>query len=460
MLKTHESIINNLHRFLDFLLAVSSWLIVYYVRFEVLEGGQPGLLPSFLKSALLIGVTTVYFFSREGLYKSQRLSSRQEEIQKVVKANVLVVVFFVLLLYFAGFERLSRLVILTYLGFSSILFVVTKVTIRNILRQARSRGYNLRHVFLIGNSPAIERYVQNIKSFKESGIAFHGWADSKNAAEKYDIKSFDLADVFSKNLARPDSIVIGYHGAESYKIDQILREIHNDVIPIVVLPDLTYSFVGYHVDQVAGMPALVVNQPNFSTVDVISKRIFDAVAAAFGLLLISPFLSLIAIGVKLTSPGPIFFGQERIGLDGHRFKMWKFRTMKVGTEKSSANIPGWTVKDDPRKTKFGSFLRATSLDELPQLWNVFVGDMSLVGPRPEQPYFVEKFKSEIPAYMLRHKMKAGITGWAQVNGWRGDTSLHKRIECDLYYIRNWSLWFDIKILFLTFWKGFINRNAY
>jgi lipopolysaccharide/colanic/teichoic acid biosynthesis glycosyltransferase len=164
--------------------------------------------------------------------------------------------------------------------------------------------------------------------------------------------------------------------------------------------------------------------------------------------------------VKLSSTGPIFFGQERIGLDGRRFKMWKFRSMKVDGHVNAENIPGWTVKDDPRKTKFGSFLRASSLDELPQLWNVFVGDMSLVGPRPEQPYYVEKFRHEIPAYMLRHKMKAGITGWAQVNGWRGDTSLHERIECDLYYIRNWSLWFDVKILFLTFWKGFINKNAY
>ena len=145
-----------------------------------------------------------------------------------------------------------------------------------------------------------------------------------------------------------------------------------------------------------------------------------------------------------------------MGVDGKEFKMWKFRSMVTG----SANKEGWTVKNDPRVTRIGSFLRKTSLDELPQLWNVFVGDMSLVGPRPERPIFVNKFRHEIPAYMLRHKMKAGITGWAQVNGWRGDTSIAKRIECDLYYIRNWSLWLDISILFMTFWKGFINKNAY
>jgi lipopolysaccharide/colanic/teichoic acid biosynthesis glycosyltransferase len=145
-----------------------------------------------------------------------------------------------------------------------------------------------------------------------------------------------------------------------------------------------------------------------------------------------------------------------MGLDGKSFTMWKFRSMRMDGEYR----PGWTVKDDPRRTAFGTFLRSTSLDELPQLWNVLIGNMSLVGPRPEQPFYVAQFKEEIPAYMLRHKMRAGITGWAQVNGWRGDTSLHKRIECDLYYIRNWSLWLDAKILFLTFWRGFINKNAY
>ena len=191
-----------------------------------------------------------------------------------------------------------------------------------------------------------------------------------------------------------------------------------------------------------------------------SKRIFDVISTGLGLILISPLLLLIAIGVKISSPGPILYGQERVGLDGKRFKMWKFRSMRILTDKDKNNIPGWTVKDDPRKTKLGSFLRATSLDELPQLWNVFSGEMSLVGPRPEQSYYVEKFRHEIPAYMLRHKMKAGLTGWAQINGWRGDTSLHKRIECDIYYIRNWSLWLDIKIIFLTFWKGFVNKNAY
>src|SRR6185312_5262868 len=173
---------------------------------------------------------------------------------------------------------------------------------------------------------------------------------------------------------------------------------------------------------------------------------------------LSPILALIVVLVRLTSNGPIFYEQERMGLDGKTFKMIKFRSMRVDAEGQTGAV--WAQKNDDRRTAIGSFLRATSLDELPQLWNVFVGEMSLVGPRPERPVFVHQFRKDIPHYMLRHKVKAGITGWAQVNGWRGNTSLDRRIECDLYYIRNWSYGMDWKILLMTLWKGFINPNAY
>jgi putative colanic acid biosynthesis UDP-glucose lipid carrier transferase len=305
----------------------------------------------------------------------------------------------------------------------------------------------------------MEQYVSNLQKFPGAGIQFAGWVDSGGMAERYGVKAVgsDLENYIRE--VKPDTIVVNYEAEETHHLHGRLKELHNDVVPIVILPDLTYSFIGFETEQVAGVPALILNQPNFSTAAIVTKRAFDAVACGLGLLVISPFLLAIAIGVKLSSPGPIFFGQERVGLDGRRFKMWKFRSMRVGSHESNG-VPGWTQENDPRRTKFGTFLRSTSLDELPQLWNVFVGEMSLVGPRPEQPYYVDKFRGEIPAYMLRHKMKAGITGWAQVNGWRGDTSLHKRIECDLYYIRNWSLWLDIKILFLTLYKGLISKNAY
>jgi exopolysaccharide biosynthesis polyprenyl glycosylphosphotransferase len=224
----------------------------------------------------------------------------------------------------------------------------------------------------------------------------------------------------------------------------------------MVLPDIEYAKLGYSIQNFKGIPVLSINEPNAKSFGLMIKRLFDFILCSLGMLTISPILIAIALLVKLTSKGPIFYGQVRMGVDGKEFKMWKFRSMVIG----EANQEGWTVKNDPRVTKIGNFIRKTSIDELPQLWNVVVGDMSLVGPRPERPVFVDKFRKEIPDYMLRHKFKAGITGWAQVNGWRGDTSIEKRIECDIWYIKNWSLWLDISIIFLTFWKGFINKNAY
>jgi exopolysaccharide biosynthesis polyprenyl glycosylphosphotransferase len=190
----------------------------------------------------------------------------------------------------------------------------------------------------------------------------------------------------------------------------------------------------------------------------IAKRVTDALVSVILIVVLSPLLLLIAVLVKLTSPGPILYSQERMGLDGRSFAMLKFRSMKADAERHSGAV--WADVKDDRRTKLGTFLRKTSLDELPQLWNVLYGDMSLVGPRPERPIFVNKFRKEIPHYMLRHKVRAGITGWAQVNGWRGNTSLESRIECDLFYIKNWSYILDLKILTMTVWKGFINKNAY
>ncbi|MFS4461096.1 undecaprenyl-phosphate glucose phosphotransferase [Bdellovibrio sp. HCB2-146] len=460
MLKQNERSFSYIQKLVDFTVATLSWYGLYVIRFELLPNGQKGLELAFLKAGCVVGLLTIYFFARAGLYRSYRMSSRYEELAKVFRANTLASVTLVVLIYFLADGRMSRSVVLGYYLFSTMIFLFSKVAVRSFLRLMRSRGRNLRHIVVVGSGLAIERYVTKITQFRESGIHIMCWVDSSGLAEKFGIREIGIEEISATLEAQPDSIVIGYQGVDAVKVDQVLNKIYNNVVPIVILPDLSYFRVACSFDYLAGVPAFVMNQPNFSSVDIISKRVFDIVATGIGLILISPVLLFLAAGVRLSSPGPIFFGQERIGLDGRRFKMWKFRSMKVGGHVAESGVPGWTVKDDPRKTKFGSFIRATSLDELPQLWNVFVGDMSLVGPRPEQPYYVEKFRNEIPAYMLRHKMKAGITGWAQVNGWRGDTSLHKRIECDLYYIRHWSLWFDIKILFLTFWKGFINKNAY
>ena len=231
--------------------------------------------------------------------------------------------------------------------------------------------------------------------------------------------------------------------------------VHTKFIPDYnsVIPSRPYT------EDLSGLPVINIRRvPLTNTMNWVVKRIVDVIGSLFALIIFSPVMLISAIVIKCSGGGPVIFKQERVGLHNKTFKMYKFRTMAV--QKPQEESKAWTVKDDPRVTKFGRFLRKTSLDEIPQFYNILKGDMSLVGPRPERPVFVEKFKEEIPRYMIKHQVRPGLTGWAQVNGYRGDTSIRKRIDCDIYYIENWTFGFDIKILFLTVFKGFINKNAY
>jgi Undecaprenyl-phosphate glucose phosphotransferase len=238
----------------------------------------------------------------------------------------------------------------------------------------------------------------------------------------------------------------------------LVRRVKGYPLDIKVLPG-SYEFIGLRggVDELDGLPIMSLQGSPLYGWNGVFKKVFDLAIGALLLVILSPLLLTIGLIVKTTSNGPILFRQERIGMDGFSFQILKFRTMRTGAEKETG--PVWAQENDPRRTKIGAFLRKTSLDELPQLFNVLKGEMSLVGPRPERPNFVEIFRNRIPSYVLRHKIKSGMTGWAQVNGWRGNTSLEKRIEYDLYYIQNWSIRFDLRILFMTLWKGFFNRSA-
>ncbi|TNF30228.1 MAG: undecaprenyl-phosphate glucose phosphotransferase [Deltaproteobacteria bacterium] len=454
----NRSTFSTFQKVVDTLSCLIFFFLAYVIRFEYLEGGQQGIEWTFIQMAPVLVFSTLYSFHKNGLYRPQRFTSKYYEILSVMRGNIAGIIGFVIVLYFFGEERLSRLTILIYGAVSTLGFIIIRLLVRNFLRTIREKGYNLRHVLLIGNSNQLVEYVHTARHFKDSGIRFLGWIDSQGIAKEHDVPEIEISYDEYKKSNTPDAIVMSYAGVDSAKSQDFIKTHYNDVVPIQILPDLSYSMVGHQVEDFGGIPILGVNQPSLNPIELFLKRVFEFTATLIGLLIISPLMLLISIAVKLSSPGPIFYGQERVGHDGRTFKMWKFRSMKMADDDTDKKE--WSNKENPRKTKVGDFLRRTSLDELPQLWNVLVGDMSLVGPRPEQPYFVEKFRHEIPGYMLKHKMKPGITGWAQVNGWRGDTSLHKRIECDIYYIKHWSFWFDIKILFLTFFKGFINKNAY
>lgn len=460
MLKTYGKHFALLQKLFEVFLVFVIWFVSYHLRFHVFDSQDGSQELLFLKAGVLLSLITTYFYHKNGLYKAHRLESRRSEAFTIFKANCISLFVFTVFLYFFAEIRLSRISIFTYFFLSNFIIIFYRMVLRTFFRRLRRAGKNLRYVVLVGQGQTIEEYVKRIQGFKDSGIRFIGWIDSAGIAAKYNIQELSGNIMNLRNKMTIDFVVVSYSNQEANKIGPFLKDNFNDVVPFVVLPDLTYSYLGYSVTHMAGMPALNVNQPDFSTVDIIAKRIFDIVSTGIGLLILSPLLFVVGILIKLESKGPIFYGQERVGLDGEKFKMWKFRSMRIGAEFENGNAPGWTVAGDTRVTRIGKFIRSTSIDELPQLWNVFVGDMSLVGPRPERDFYVQKFRNEIPAYMLRHKMKAGITGWAQINGWRGDTSIEKRVECDLYYINNWSIWLDIKIIFMTFAKGFINKNAY
>lgn len=458
MLKQHEKSIANIQRLVDLSVVWLSWVIAYLIRFKAIDGAQQNLEETFLKlSFVLLGVS-LYSFYKVGLYKSQRFSNRYKEIFSVVRGNTMALIIFIILIYFFGENRLSRLTLGLYFLISTFLLIVFRISIRNFLRIIRQKGKNLRHVLLIGNGEILERYVETIRLFKDSGIQISGWIDSEGLAEKNNISAYNDSYESYKQNNPVDNVVISYVGKDGHKVEEFLSKNYDDLTPIQILPNISYSLVGHQIEDFGGIPLLTFNQPQFSFFELALKRLLDIIGSLFGLIVSLPIFIISAFLIKLSSKGPIFYGQERVGIEGQHFTMWKFRTMKVA--ESNEDKTEWSNKENPRKTWIGDLLRKTSLDELPQLWNILIGQMSLIGPRPERPFFVEKFKKEIPGYMLRHRMKAGLSGWAQINGWRGDTDLNKRIECDIYYIKHWSIWFDIKIIFLTPLKGLFHKNAY
>lgn len=441
--------IDYVQRILDLIIVFISWLCAYCIRFELKLGGDSssGLLFWYLNLGVLLGLVSIVTFRNLKLYDIAKFESMPKELAMQVKANAAAIVIFLVLVFFVSEYRISRIVLFLYFAISSIALFSSRIFFRNKIKK---RGINL---VLVGNGEMIKKFYENVGQMQHVRILY--WVDPlENLPPHIPVKNELNYDELESSIL--DGLVIGYDQVKSLELTNLLKKISDFIVPIIVLPDVSCSRVGCTVGEFKGQPLIYLNEPNPNQVGLILKRLFDIVAVLMGGLLISPLLFLLAILVKVTSPGPVFYGQVRMGIDGRRFKMWKFRSMVDG----KSNHQGWTVPNDPRVTRVGRIMRKTGLDELPQLWNVLVGEMSLVGPRPERPKYVKKFREEIPGYMIRHKHKAGITGWAQVNGWRGDTSIERRIECDLWYVKNWSIWLDFSILFMTFFKAKARNNAY
>ena len=332
------------------------------------------------------------------------------------------------------------------------------------LMKIRKKGMNLKHILLVGYSRAAEEYIDRIRQNPQWGYLIRGVLDDNVArGTRYkDVKVIGRIDNLMVILPenRLDEIVITLGLNEYFKLEHIVAlceksGVHTKFVPDYnnIIPTKPYT------EDLLGLPVINIRHvPLSNTFNRMVKRTMDILGALAAILLFSPIMLFAVLMMKLTMPGPLIFKQERVGRHNRPFHMYKFRSMEI--QKETEEKKGWTVKNDPRITGFGKFMRRTSIDELPQLFNVLRGEMSLVGPRPERPQFVEKFREEIPRYMVKHQVCPGMTGWAQINGYRGDTSIKRRIECDLYYIENWTVGFDIKILVLTLFKGFVNKNAY
>jgi Undecaprenyl-phosphate glucose phosphotransferase len=462
VLKAHSRVVENLALGGDLCLIAICWVLAYWIRFHLMHVTD---VPPFRDYALqLIPILVVWgiAFRTFDLYRPNRLGSRVSEWFDVAKASTLGALILVSIMTFAfrGYEY-SRLVILIFLAQSIVAVSLARAALREALRFARRHGYNLRYAIVVGGGEPAAEVLRILNRRRDAGIFVLGLLSDKKEVPENVRWLGGIEDVRTVlDRQQVDIVFIALPHADASRLTAVLSGIGDDPIAIHLVPDV-FSLVPARggIEEFEMVPFIHLRESRLYGLNRVLKRAFDLVFGGLGLAVAAPIMLAIAVGLKLTTPGPVLYHQERMGVDGRRFRMLKFRTMRVDAEAETG--PVWARPDDPRRTALGVFLRRTSLDELPQLFNVLRGEMSLVGPRPERPSFVEEFRRRVPGYMLRHKVKAGITGWAQINGWRGNTSIEKRIECDLYYIERWSLGFDLKILLQTLWYGLrINRNAH
>lgn len=477
MIKGNQKLLNVIRFIIDVLILIFSFVVAYKLRFDeeisfliryrIIEEplGLYGPLEEYMQMLFLLipcYLFSYYFFH---LYDPKRVTSRKSQMYNIFKANVVGILYCTAGLYFIKKSgNYARLFIIIFVGINFILELVFRLIITTVLRRFRKKGHNLKHILLVGYGRSAEGYIDRICSHPEWGYVIHGILDDRkrNGKSYRDVHVIgdidDLENVLNNNPYDEIAITLGidqYERLESIVAITEKSGVHTKFIPDYnnIIPTRPYT------EDLDGLPVIHVrNVPLTNSFNKFVKRTIDIAGSIFCILFFSIPMLVVAIIVKTTSEGPLIFKQERIGLNGRPFMMYKFRSME--TQKASEEKKAWTTPDDPRVTPIGKIIRKTSLDELPQFFNVLKGDMSIVGPRPERPFFVEKFKEEIPRYMIKHQVRPGITGWAQVNGYRGDTSIRMRIDCDLYYIENWSVMLDIKILLLTVVTGFINKNAY
>ena len=473
MIKDNQKTLNRLHILMDAAIIVISFLIAYYLRFYSpiahmpifnAEKGTFYSLKVYAQSLYLLVPLYLFIYNQAKLYTPKRGKGRWTEFYHVTYANFLGLAFYLFFLYMLEEGDISRLFLGMFTAINVILCTAARMSVAQALRIARRRGYNLKHVIIVGYSRASEAYIDRVFANPQWGYYIHGiLANNMEVGTSYKkvpvIGRLDKLEEYLTKMSL-DEIAIALSINEYDQLEKVVSICEKSGVHTKFIPDY-YSFFPTrpYTEDLYGLPVINIrNVPLTNTFNWVSKRLVDIIGSSIGLLICAVPMLIVALLIKISSKGPIIFSQVRVGKHNKPFKMYKFRSMRLQPEEEEEKA--WTTNNAPRVTKIGKFIRRTSIDELPQLFNIFKGDMSLVGPRPERPQFVEQFIEIIPRYMIKHQVPPGLTGWAQINGYRGDTSITKRIEHDLYYIENWTLGFDFKIMFLTIFKGFINKNAY
>lgn len=452
---------------MDAILTGASFILAYLIKFYIFEKAPGiGVLPLSEYIMLLPFMIPGYLllYSVCGVYSPKRAVKRRYEVSGVLQANTIGIAALIVILYVVIREiNYSRSVIGLFYILNTGLTALSRVILRTLLRTIRRKGYNLKHLLLVGYSRSAEAYIDRLLDNPQWGYVACGILDNHVPAGttykgvKVLGRLANLEVILPEN--KLDEIAITLALKDYDDLEGIVHICEKSGVHTKFVPDYNSLIpTKPYTEDLMGLPVINIRHvPLTNTGNMVIKRVMDIAGAAVGIILTSPIMLVAAILVKLSSPGPIIFKQERIGLHNKSFYMYKFRSMEL--QSSSEEKKAWTVKNDPRVTNVGKFLRKTSLDELPQLFNILKGDMSLVGPRPERPLFVKKFQEEIPRYMVKHQVRPGITGWAQVNDLRGDTSIRDRIDHDLFYIEHWSLFFDLKILLMTVFGGkFLNQE--
>jgi Undecaprenyl-phosphate glucose phosphotransferase len=476
MVRRYNRLLVALYVLSDALLAAWAFVLAYAIRFEsglvpVTKGYPP--LEQYLHVVPFVAVMTPLAFQLQGIYRLRRGRSRVDDFFAVLIGSILSVVFgigatlYVQTYYLSDLDKargayeVSQLVWALFLGLNVIFTYASREAVRELLERRWRAGVGLKRILIAGSGDLGRLVADRILQRREFGLQVVGFIDDRAGGDHLGYRGLPLLGTLSEvaevaHREHVDHLYVALPLDEHAKLLDLVDITSRECIDVKVVPDLLqFIAIRARLEDLDGLPIININDVPLQGFNAWLKRASDVILSAGALLVLGIPLAIIAGLVKWTSRGSVFYTQERMGLDGKAFTVYKFRSMHEGAEESTGPI--WAREDDPRATPIGRWLRQLDLDELPQFWNVLRGDMSIVGPRPERPFFVEQFKHRIPQYMLRHKVKAGITGWAQVNGWRGNTSLEKRIEYDLYYIENWSVALDIKIMWLTVFRGLFQR---